>query len=250
MKNKTNMFYCLTCLIGLTLPVTAQTQYDDLIAAYPAPSFAADDFRAISSSVCKAAATNWSGALEWNNYIPNAEIEQIRFLFDLMGIISTSKVSVICHKSSGANANEGNLSFWITDDAVYKIHHPVMPFFNKYSLSLSKSPRTSAFDSELIAFEVISLQEGWIGGHNAPRGFYVKRMPDGTFESVFFHQLPPGSLANPKDRKMEFDLKQPQKNPAVPIKVSTFNHLLKTFDELMEKPVVWSDDGTPRTRTE
>jgi len=254
MKNRTNIFYCLTCLIGLALLSTAQTRYDGRIEAYPVHSFAVNDFWAVSNSVYKAATTNWmkDGKAV---HLQETDFEQIRFLFGLMGSITTSKVEVICYRHSGMDLSEGALSFWITDNAIYRIRNPVF-LWDKYALSLAKTVRTKTFDTELNVFDSVPLTKSTLNTLDVPFGFYVRRILDETFESVYFpiivEDTPAEKIQMMYDKAYSgtgIPLEQLRDNINVP-KISAFNHLLKTFDELMEKPVVWSNDGTPRTRTE
>jgi hypothetical protein len=232
---------CLVYCVGFALWSIAQP--DDGMEK-SAQSSAINDFWAVSNSVYKAA--YWASVLdERQTYFPAREVEQVRFLFDLMSLLSTSRVEVICFKSSGIDANRGHLSFWVTGDMVYKIKHPVYLSSEKYTLSLFKTVRTNAFNSEFGAFESVPLKKSLLYAVDVPCGFYTRRVPDGTFHSIYFpivvEESPP---IRPPEGAKDIYVFDP------PLKIYAFNKLFNTLSALMEKPVVWSNDGTPRTVTE
>ena len=142
-------------------------------------------------------------------------------------------------------SNEGILSFWVTADAVYRIKTPL--FLEDYPLSIAKTARTNTFNTELDAFESVPLTKQASGGFDVPRGFYVRRTLDGTFESIYF----PAILKDFPEMVTPQEARDLTKDARVsPEKMFVFNRLLQTFDELMGKPVLWSNDGVPRTVTE
>ena len=136
-----NAVWCLICCVGFAILSIAQP--DDVVEGAAQPN-SFHDFWAVSNSVSRAA--DWASVLDGRqSYFPGEGIEQARVLFDLMGLISTSKVEVICFKSSDIDANRGHLSFWITEDTVYKINHPVRFFLRSiHSPSLASHSRRVA----------------------------------------------------------------------------------------------------------
>ena len=132
---------------------------------------------------------------------------------------------------------------------MYRIKHPVNLSFKEYTLSVSKTVRTGAFNSEFDAFESVPQRKSLLYAFDAPCGFYARRIPDGTFKSVYFPvvveedpsirvKLPEGAIGLSRGVAQS------------PEKIFAFSHLLKTLDELMGKPVVWANDGTPKTLPE
>jgi len=244
MNNTANKNYYLICLLVFVLPIIALPQFT---ALPPSISSYESDYQAVLDSIRTAAANDWQGNIQRAEPKPAS----LRFLFDVMSGISTSKVEVICFRSSGSNANAGILSFWITHDAIYRIRYPVT-FLDNYSLSLSKIPRMKTIELELDAFESVSLTKERFYTDTPPSGFYLRRKPSGTFECVYFHQIIISfeNFVTPKETLTEDKTLNELLSDLVAQKVLAFNHLLKTLDELTRKPTVWSNDGTPRTRTE
>lgn len=227
MKNKG---YCLICCVGLSFLSIAQP---DGVVEEAAQSGISNDFLAVSNSVYKA--TFWSSMSAGKPiYFPEREVEQVRFLFDLMNAVSTSKVELICFQNSGRLAESGNLSFWITGDAVYKIKHPEILSFEKYTLSISKTARTGVFDSELEAFESIPQKNSSIIAHDAPSGFYTRRTPDGTFQCIYFPIIVEGPPLPIRSNKLPEGAKRIyMQDPN--LKIYAFNRLFDTFSVLVEK---------------
>lgn len=244
---------CLVGLVFLTAVSVAQTQPDRV----DEPS----DFIALSNSVRQATTTNWMYPRQ-DVYFPRESFEHLRFASDLMDLLPTARAEVVCYQHSGLSSTNAQL-FWMTDDAVYKITIPLGIFLERdvfsrgvnlcipCTLSVSQTARTKAFDDELEAFEAVPLTESTLDTFDAPYGFYARRASDGTFESIFFPvilderliSIPKGSDVLAQERIKALNDKR-MRNPH---KMAVFYRLLKTFDGLMAKSVVWSDDGIPRT---
>jgi len=242
------------CVTVFALAATAQ----------PQPDVDIDDFIAVSNSVRKAAMTRWWGAEQVPYSLRSKEtFEQLRFVFDMMKPLATSKVEVICFKGLGFGPE--SLVYWMTDEAVYKMtfsreifmEREILTFNSgkehrprfKYNLPISKTVRTKTFDAELEAFESVPLKANIGFAIDAPIGFYVRRTPDGTFESIFFphvtrwHQFPIPDDADEQHAEVLRKFNEMQSAN----KMAVFARLLETLGELMEKPVTWAGDGTPRT---
>ena len=240
------------CLAAFALSATAQ----------PRPDEGMDDFLAVSNSVHKAARTLPQDA--WYS-LRNGTFEQLRFIFDMMSALSTSKVEVICYQGLGFGPE--SLVYWMTGEAVYKMNFPRDVFLErgpfigrdgkkvcypfKYNLSISKTVRTKTFDTELEAFESIPGKRSGIRAVDAPCGFYARRKSDGTFESIYFPVVTSWKVPIPDDADDERkEMMKVLNERARTDKMCVFSCLLERFGEWMEKPVVWSDDDIPRTVTE
>ena len=240
--NAVKTFYCLTGLVFSATVIVAQPQANRITET--------DDFLAVTNSMHKAVAATFvrpewmlpEQEAKWRD-VPKECFRHIKLLFDLMSLIPASKVEMICFKYT-CMSHEGILSFWVTDDAVYRITIP--HFLEDSPLSIAKTVRATTFNTELDAFESVPLTKYASGGFDVPRGFYVRRTLDGTFESIYFPAITkefPDTVRPEKARDLTKDTR------GSPEKIIAFDRLLQTFDELMGKPVLWSNGGVPRTVT-
>lgn len=157
-----------------------------------------------------------------------SDCEVVTFAFDVMSLLSTSKVDAICYQSPGPVLGMSHVSFYITQDAIYKIKQPCET--SRYTMSISRIPRTKELDQELQRFETTPrpVSNRFFVSYGGTYGFYVRRTPDHAFSCTFFRYLPGDS---------GHDL--PKEN--------AFLHLLDRLEELMVKPVVWSDGSVSPT---
>lgn len=155
--------------------------------------------------------------------------EVVTFAFDVMSLLSTSKVDAICYQSPGPVLGMSHVTFCITQDAVYKIKQPRET--RRYTMSISRIPRTEELDQELQLFETtprpVLKNRGFLS-FDGTYGFYVRRRSDHAFTCTFFKYLPEDS------------------RPYLP-KENAFLHLRSRLEELMVKPVVWSDGSVSPT---
>jgi hypothetical protein len=88
----------------LSLAVLSQARGDGE-TSLPAAFLA--DFCAVTNSLSKAASAAQTFEMSWTH----RQGEDVRLLFDVMSLLSSSKVEAICFKSSGFDGNNGNLFF-------------------------------------------------------------------------------------------------------------------------------------------
>jgi len=238
MKNQKKMFYCMLSAAVFFVPMVVRSQVFNPIdwSSSPLSSRITEDFFALSNCLHKAidvAEKEMRGEIEASEKsFPRDTLQHVSWLFNVMSIISTSKVEVICFCSSGFNARSEILLFWLTRDSVYRTTLSVRPSFSRPNnplLSVSQTWRTKTFDATLDAFEDIPFRQDPLFSlfiSDAPHGFYVRRTPNGVFDGLYFSMVTFEDTGNPK--------------------VPSFARLLKIFDQLMEKNITWKD-GIPET---
>jgi len=239
------------CVAGLALQTVSSGQSVRMMEPVVSAT-AMSDFWAVSNSVCKAATTNWwsVSGYKCQVYSPSVEIGHIHSAFEAMALLSTSKVEVICYRNSSFShwGSQKHHLFWITDDAVYK-----MSITNQVK-SITKAMRPpKTLDAELDVFESAPFDKLVFYSDCPQTGFYIRRAPSETFESIYFPILFSGhtkliSYSDKIPKEVIDKLNATRGSNAS--KILAFDQLLKNLDLLMDnKPVIWASNDLPTTRS-
>lgn len=156
--------YELIIIIRLVLPVMAYAQSNDVLptfileGGYASRTGVKTDLSGTENTYASVNVHDLESVIKSiKKEAPNfSDCEVVTFAFDVMSLISTSKVDAICYQSPGPVLGMSHVSFCITQDAVYKIKQPRET--KRYTMSISRIPRTKELDQELQRFETTPPQ--------------------------------------------------------------------------------------------